>query len=314
MFSRHGQISLALAAGLLGVAASHTTGEVIQPIVGGYVSSNGNVYVSSLAVVQPLNGQIAQGVIEFDISGLSTASIAVLGILPDQHSEAWCPMRLRAFPGDGVITANDYGGGSWSQLFEVFSTGFPMSLDVTSELNEAIVAGMGFLTIVFEATCTDQAMRVFGSSGGGGDGVIENNFTLALDLDTDGDLMQNSCDNCPDEYNPDQADEDADGVGDLCDNCELPNADQADCQPNGIGDICDIAAGTSADCNENGVPDQCDSFIGDLNGDGVVDAADLAILLGSWGPCEQCPADFDGDGSVSAADLAILLGSWGPCG
>ncbi len=48
----------------------------------------------------------------------------------------------------------------------------------------------------------------------------------------------------------------------------------------------------------------------DLNGDGGVGAADLAILLGSWGPCEGCPADLDGDGVVGAGDLAILLGAW----
>ncbi len=51
----------------------------------------------------------------------------------------------------------------------------------------------------------------------------------------------------------------------------------------------------------------------DLNGDGVVNAADLAILLGAWGPCPNpcCAADLDGDGQVSASDLAILLGAWG---
>lgn len=54
--------------------------------------------------------------------------------------------------------------------------------------------------------------------------------------------------------------------------------------------------------------------LGDINGDGVVDAADLAILLGTWGPCEwgsACSADLDGDGLVGPADLAILLGHWG---
>lgn len=52
---------------------------------------------------------------------------------------------------------------------------------------------------------------------------------------------------------------------------------------------------------------------GDLNGDGVVGAADLAILLASWGACPaegDCPADLNGDGTVGAADLAILLASW----
>lgn len=55
----------------------------------------------------------------------------------------------------------------------------------------------------------------------------------------------------------------------------------------------------------------------DLNGDGVVDGADLGILLGAWGPCpgggEPCPADLTGAGAVSGADLGILLGEWGQC-
>ena len=53
----------------------------------------------------------------------------------------------------------------------------------------------------------------------------------------------------------------------------------------------------------------------DVDGDGDVDAADLAILLGSWGPCppeDDCPADLNRDGVVDAFDLAFLLGSWGP--
>ncbi|MCH8054070.1 MAG: hypothetical protein IH895_08425 [Planctomycetes bacterium] len=51
----------------------------------------------------------------------------------------------------------------------------------------------------------------------------------------------------------------------------------------------------------------------DLDGNGVVGASDLAMLLGSWGPCEGCPADFDGNGLVGASDLAVLLGAWGAC-
>jgi hypothetical protein len=48
----------------------------------------------------------------------------------------------------------------------------------------------------------------------------------------------------------------------------------------------------------------------DLDHNGVVDAADLSILLGSW---SGSGADLNGDGVTNAADLAVLLGSWGPC-
>lgn len=47
----------------------------------------------------------------------------------------------------------------------------------------------------------------------------------------------------------------------------------------------------------------------DLNGDGTVDGADLAILLGAWGTAGPL-GDLDGSGGVDGADLAILLGGW----
>ena len=47
----------------------------------------------------------------------------------------------------------------------------------------------------------------------------------------------------------------------------------------------------------------------DLDGNGVVDGSDLAILLGSWGGTGS--ADLDGNGVVDGGDLAQMLGSWG---
>lgn len=61
----------------------------------------------------------------------------------------------------------------------------------------------------------------------------------------------------------------------------------------------------------------------DFDHNGQVDAFDLAVLLGNWGPCQEpcvpgkpsetCPADLDPNCNVSAFDLALLLGAWGPC-
>lgn len=69
-----------------------------------------------------------------------------------------------------------------------------------------------------------------------------------------------------------------------------------------------------------GVPDGLDlvrfdgaGVFGDLDGDGSVGPADLAILLGAWGSAGGS-ADLDGDGSVGPADLAQLLGAWTPIG
>ncbi len=52
----------------------------------------------------------------------------------------------------------------------------------------------------------------------------------------------------------------------------------------------------------------------DLDGDGVVDAADLALLLVLWGPVGGLPgADLNDDGVIDAADLSTLLAAWGSC-
>jgi 5'-nucleotidase/UDP-sugar diphosphatase len=51
----------------------------------------------------------------------------------------------------------------------------------------------------------------------------------------------------------------------------------------------------------------------DLNDDSVINAADLAILLGLWGSCDPdalCPGDLDGDQMVGASDVTVLLASW----
>ncbi len=71
---------------------------------------------------------------------------------------------------------------------------------------------------------------------------------------------------------------------------------------------------TGLDNDGDNLYDQADPDCGpqcpaaDLNGDCLVNAADLAVLLGAWGGTGA--ADLDGSGAVGASDLAILLGAW----
>ena len=71
-----------------------------------------------------------------------------------------------------------------------------------------------------------------------------------------------------------------------------------------------VAPPSATDANGNLVPDACETVAGDLNGDGLVNGADLATMLAAWGACGGCAADLNGDGAVNAADLAILLAAW----
>lgn len=58
----------------------------------------------------------------------------------------------------------------------------------------------------------------------------------------------------------------------------------------------------------------CPMCAADFNDDGLINAIDLAALLGAWGEQpEDHFADLNDDGLVNPADLAALLGSWGVC-
>jgi hypothetical protein len=51
---------------------------------------------------------------------------------------------------------------------------------------------------------------------------------------------------------------------------------------------------------------------GDVNGDDVVDAMDVSLVLGYWGR-DFADCDLNQDGTVGAEDLTIVLGRWGAC-
>jgi hypothetical protein len=68
--------------------------------------------------------------------------------------------------------------------------------------------------------------------------VLERSLAGAC-IDSDGDGVCDSDDNCPLVSNANQADTDHDGVGDACDNCPaVANPTQADSDHNGVGDAC----------------------------------------------------------------------------
>ncbi len=85
----------------------------------------------------------------------------------------------------------------------------------------------------------------------------------------------------------------------------------------GTGNLTIACSGTP--CPTGPCPDCVTSATFAPPPDGNVDAADLAFLLGSWGPCPGCCSDTvtsatfapPPDGQVDAADLAFLLGAWG---
>jgi hypothetical protein len=91
----------------------------------------------------------------------------------------------------------------------------------------------------------------------------------------------------------------------------------ADCNSDGVVDYGQILAGQLADANTNGIPDICEGPTcrdADLFRNGVINGADLGILLSQWGPAPAgTVSDINRDGQVNGADLGYLLNAWGPC-
>jgi hypothetical protein len=153
----------------------------------------------------------------------------------------------------------------------------------------------------------------------------------------DGDGFGDVCDNCPDTFDPSQADADLDGVGNLCDNCPSDvNPSQTDTDGDTQGDVCDtdddadgIADGSDnctlvanpgqEDDDVDGVGNACDNCVATANADqanddsdslgNACDNCDLAANedqadFDADGAGDVCDADDDGDGTPDTADCA----------
>ena len=164
------------------------------------------------------------------------------------------------------------------------------------------------------------ALLLGGCGGSGSDGTdrsgdpspIENPDVLP---DLDGDGVEDDGDNCAESANPDQADIDADGVGDACDdppdldadavvdnvdNCsKVANPDQNDGDADGFGDLCD-------NC-----PSAMNADQADIDGDGIGDLCPCdACAPGEW--CSQHPS-VDIGTECLATCIAERQGDDGTC-
>ena len=111
------------------------------------------------------------------------------------------------------------------------SGGTPTNSRLDDELYRVGYDRSGDLTVAYSDSSEDSQLTV---------------LVAAFELDSDGDAVADSADNCPDDFNPDQIDTDADGIGDACAGC-------LDMDGDGFG-----ADGITDDCPEEG--DDCDDY------------------------------------------------------
>ncbi len=144
-------------------------------------------------------------------------------------------------------------------------------------------------------------------NGGGDIGTLNSWCIIHTTPDADADGVGDIDDNCPNVSNAGQEDDDSDGLGNACDNCPgASNAGQEDADGDGVGDACDQCQGddASGDTDADGQCDNVDSCPTvsnpgqeDGDGDGVGDACDKCPGVGNAGQ-----EDADGDGVGDACD------------
>lgn len=92
-------------------------------------------------------------------------------------------------------------------------------------------------------------------------------------VDSDGDRVDNACDNCPHHPNRTQSDVDQDGRGDVCDPIVAECADGIDNDRDGLRDARDPGCEDPSDLSETGAKYACDNGIDD-DFDGQIDSED----------------------------------------
>lgn len=185
----------------------------------------------------------------------------------------------------------------------------------TEDSYSNVLTGLNHLTKYYVRAYVTNSIGTYYSN--------DSEFTT-LDIDTDGDGVTDSNDNCPNTANPNQEDFDNDGVGDVCDdsdgdgimdsvdNCKsTANPNQEDNDNDGLGDVCDSdddndgVIDTSDNCPNTANPNQEDNDndgIGDVcddddDNDGVLDTNDNCPLVAN--PNQE---DIDNDGIGDVCD------------
>ena len=169
-------------------------------------------------------------------------------------------------------------GSDWSTYscegwVNAFGITYPMLDDYASEVYYDF--GTGY--IPHNVIIDHQGVVLYSQSGFNSSAIVQVINSALANIDADNDGVYNGNDNCPDDYNPNQEDDDSDGLGNVCDDCNNLVFTGGNLDGDDGLDIFDVLMliDVILGANEN----TCLMEAGDMNGDGYVNVLDVIGLV-----------------------------------
>lgn len=144
---------------------------------------------------------------------------------------------------------------SYSQVYDLFGTGY----------------------VPHNVIIDHEGVVLYSQSGFNANTIINIINDALNNMDSDGDGINNTIDNCPLHYNPNQEDSDGDGLGDVCDDCNNLVFTGGNLDGDSDVDIFDVLVLT--DVIVGVLDNTCLLEAGDLNEDGTINILDVIHII-----------------------------------